>query len=201
MFILRLLKYGETMKKNPLFLLIALWLTAVFLPGCASSEQDSINRGVRYLALTGRTFIYFFQDNLSSCDKFLEVYNQISEEVEDCNNPGEGTFKLTKLNAQCVPGAPINAIADFQLEQNNCQDSNTDVFAAGPLSLSLEFSAKGNFAILETDSIDLNEAEFVLSNFRIEIEFSNNDLSCIDSEDIMVEGETCDVASDCRSCN
>ncbi len=178
---------------------LALIGICLVLGACGSSQNDEVDRGVRYLALTGRTFIFFFQDDLSSCDQFFEVYDQITEETQTCDN--EGNFSVTKLNAQCLGGSPINAVADFQLEQINCRDSNTDVIAEGVMQLSLEFSTKGNLAFIQTNSLLLNENIFSFDDFRVEIEFSNNDLSCADSANLFVNNEICDVSSDCRNCN
>ncbi len=171
----------------------------MLLPACGRNGQvDDVTRA---LALTIRTFINFFQDNLGNCTQFLQIYDALTEEVQDCDNPGEGTFQLTKLSVVCENGPPLTATADFTLEQTNCQDNGTKITSTGTMAMTLSFSAAGNIGILATNDLLAQSLTFVFNNFQTQVDLSNNNLSCRDSDDLTVDGGNCSVSSDCRQCN
>ncbi|MDX1386100.1 MAG: hypothetical protein R3257_00820 [bacterium] len=169
--------------------------------GCISGFQDDVNKVTQALALTLRTFISFFQENLGDCEAFLSIYDGISEEPETCDNGDEGSFQLTKLSVECIDGPPLTATANFILSQNNCQDDGTEITATGDMNMTLSFSAAGNIGTLSSQDFLAQGLTFVFGNFETKVEFANNNLSCDDSDDLLVDGDDCEVSGDCQDCN
>lgn len=166
---------------------------------CGSSRNSEVDRVTRALALTARTFINFFQDNLQNCEAFLVIYDGITEEVQPCDNP-EGTFQVTKVSVTCADGPPLTAFVELILAQNNCQDNGTDINSTGVMNLTLEFSAGGNFGTLATDNLLAQGFVFVFADFIAKVNLSSSNLSCGDSGDLIVDGDDCTPSSNCRRC-
>ena len=173
----------------------------IYLSGCVSGFQDDVNVVTRALALTVRTFVSFFQENLGDCNAFLEIYNGISEDPQTCDNGTNGSFQVTKTGVNCIDGPPLTATANFILEQNNCQDDGTEITSTGTMNMTLSFSAAGNIGILATTNLVAQGLNFVFDNFQTRVDLSNNNLSCSDSGDLNVDGDNCSVSGDCRKCN
>jgi len=178
---------------------IGILLALVFCWGCGRNTQvDDVTQA---LALTLRTFINFFQDNLGNCDLFLQIYDELTETVQECDNPGEGTFQLTKISVICENGPPLTATADFILDQTDCQDNGTKITSTGSMTMTLSFSAAGNIGILASTNLVAQDMTFVFDNFQTKVDLSNNNLSCGDSGDLTVDGSNCSVSSNCQKCN
>jgi hypothetical protein len=167
---------------------------------CGSNSNSDVNKVTRALALTARTFINFFQDNLKNCDAFLQIYNELTEEVQPCDNPDEGTFQVTKLEVTCTDGPPLIANAVFALQQTNCRDNGTDITSTGLINLVLDFSSSGNFGTLASEDLVAEGITFVFPDFVAKVDLSSNNLSCNDSGDLIADGDSCRVASNCRNC-
>lgn len=179
-----------------------LFLVIVFFSQCGfGSRQKEADRVTRALALTVRTFLNFFQDNLSNCDAFFQIYDEISTEPQECDNGSEGSFQLSKGMVTCEDGPPLTAEADFILVQNNCRDNGTDITSTGSMGMIINFSAAGNIGMLSTSDLEAQGLMFVFDGFETKLDFSNNNLSCNDSGDLTVDGSNCSVSSDCRRCN
>lgn len=167
--------------------------------GCGRDRQ--VDQVTRSLALTVRTFIEFFQDNLGNCDLFFQIYDDLTEEVQPCDNPGDGTFQVTKGMIECENGPPLTATVDFTLVQDNCQDDGTKITSTGTILMTLDFSAAGNIGILASTDLVAQDLTFVFDNFQSKVDLSNNNLSCSDSGDLTVDGANCSVSSNCRQCD
>ena len=178
-----------------LFILILMGISA-----CGSSRNSEADKVTRALALTARTFINFFQDNLKNCESFLEIYDAITEAVENCDNGDEGTFQVTKVSVTCDSGPPLVGTVQLTLAQNNCEDNGTDINSTGIMQLTLDFSAAGNFGTLVTEDLLAQGLMFVFDDFVAKVELSSSNLSCNDSGDLTVDGDNCNVASNCRKC-
>jgi hypothetical protein len=153
---------SKMIKRCLIFFVIILSIAGL---SCGSSQSGDADKVTRALALTVRTFINFFQDNLKNCDSFFEIYDGITEEVQPCDNPGEGTFQVTKLTVTCQNGPPLIANAVFTLEQNNCQDNGTKITSTGTMQMTLDFSAAGNFGTLATEDLFAEGLTFVFTDF------------------------------------
>jgi hypothetical protein len=186
------------MKRVISFLLVSFLITTL---SCGSSRNAEADRVTRALALTARTFINFFQNNLKNCDSFLQIYNEITEEVQTCDNGDEGTFQVTKQSVTCSSGPPLIATVVFTLTQNNCEDNGTDITSTGVMQITLDFSTAGNFGTLASENLFAQDLTFVFADFVAKIVLSSNNLSCEDSGDLTVDGENCRPASNCRSCS
>lgn len=169
--------------------------------GIGNSKQDKVNRATQNFALTIRTFINFFQDNLKNCKDFLEIWDAIIEEPQTCDNGTDGVFQVTKDMVNCENGPPINATAFFTITVNNCKDDGTDVTSTGTETLELTFTSAGNIGILITNDMLVDEFNYTFDDFETKVDLSNNNLSCSDSGDMFVDGDKCSVASNCRRCN
>jgi hypothetical protein len=185
------------MMKRPLSILfLIISLTSL---SCGSSQGD-VDKVTRALALTVRTFINFFQDNLKNCDSFLQIFDAITEEVQPCDNPEDGTFQVTKLNVTCQDGPPLTATAQFTLQQTNCQDNGTKITSTGLMQLTLDFSSAGNFGTLASQDLVAEGLTFVFTDFVGEVSLASSNLSCSESGNLIVDGSSCRVASNCRKC-
>lgn len=160
-----------------------------------------MNTVTQALALTVRTFIFFFQENLGNCTSFLEIYDAISEEPQTCDNGTDGSFQVTKVSVTCIDGPPLTATANFVLSQDNCQDDGTEITATGDMNMSLSFSAAGNIGTLSSQDFLAQGLTFIFGNFETKVDFSNNNLSCDDSDDLNVDRDDCEVSGDCESCD
>ncbi len=166
---------------------------------CGPSGRDAeVNRVTQALALTARTFVSFFQDDLKNCDRFENIYDELSTSPEPCD--GRGFFQLSKLSVSCENSSPLNAQADFVLEQIDCRDNGTGITSSGKMTLSLQFSSQGNIVLMASQELFAQELVFNFQDFQVKINLSSNNLSCSDSGNLTVDGEDCNVASNCRSC-
>jgi len=185
--------------------LLKRWLILILLftslSACISGFQDDVDVVTQALALTVRTFISFFQENLGDCEAFLEIYNGITEDPQTCDNGSDGSFQITKTSVTCLGGPPLTAMANFILEQNNCQDDGTEITATGTMNMTLSFTAAGNIGILASADLVAQGLGLVFDNFQTRVDLSNNNLSCSDSGDLTVNGDICSVSGDCRKCN
>jgi hypothetical protein len=186
------------MKRGVSILFLLLSLLGGF--ACGSSRNSDADKVTRALALTLRTFINFFQDNLKNCDAFFEIYDAISEAAQPCDNPEDGTFQLTKFTVACSDGPPLTANALFTLEQINCKDNGTEITSTGLMDMILDFSAAGNFGTLASVNLLAQDMSFVFTDFITKVDLSSNNLSCSDSGDLTVDGQDCSVASNCQRC-
>lgn len=180
------------------YVLIFLILSSVL--ACSGGQNKQVDDVTQALALTVRTFINFFQDNLSNCDRFLQIYDGITEDVETCDNGDAGTFQVTKISVTCDNGPPLTAVVELTLNQDNCQDNGTKITSTGLMDMTLNFSAGGNIGILASQDLLAQDLTFVFDNFQAKVDFSNSNLSCSDSGDLTVDGDPCSVASNCRQC-
>jgi hypothetical protein len=180
-------------------ILLSLILSLTFF-SCGSSQSGDADKVTRALALTVRTFINFFQDNLNNCDSFLQIYNGITEDVQPCDNPGEGTFQVTKNNVTCENGPPLTATVQLTLEQNNCKDNGTGITSTGVMQLTLDFSSAGNFGTLASQDLFAEGLTFVFDDFVGKVSLASNTLSCADSGNLIVDGSSCRPSSNCRNC-
>jgi hypothetical protein len=186
------------MMKRFTSILLLFSATAVF--SCGSSRNSDADQVTRALALTARTFINFFEDNLGNCEAFFVIYDGITEELESCDNGDEGSFQVTKLSVTCTDGPPLTATAQFTLEQTNCQDNGTGITSTGLMEITLDFSAAGNFGTLASTDLLSQGLTFVFTDFVAKVVLSSSNLSCSDSGDLTVDGDICSVASNCRRC-
>lgn len=188
------------------FLLI--FLIFFLMPACDSggSKQDEVNKAVRNFALSIRTFVNFFKDDLNNCADWLAIFDAITTEPQPCDNGDEGFFQVSKGTADCVDGTPLNAEANFVIDQVNCKDNGTNVTVTGTMNLQLDFSGEGNIGFLSADGLIVQGFGFSFESFRTRVDFSNSSLSCSDSGEVTVSeagvpDQTCNVSSSCRTCS
>lgn len=163
------------------------------------SREEQVDRTARALALTIRTFISFWEEDLGNCADFIRIYDELTEEVQSCDN--DGTFQVTKISVSCVDGPPLDGVVTLTLNQNNCQDNGTDITSTGDINMELNFSSAGNIGILATTDLLSQGITFIFDNFQTQVDLSNNNLSCSDSGNLNADGRNCNVSSDCRRCN
>lgn len=188
------------LRKTLTSLCIVIFL-AVSLSHCGlGSREKNVDRVTQALALTIRTFISFWEEDLNNCGNFIQIYDELTEDVETCDN-GDGTFQVTKISIACADGPPLTGVVNLILSQNNCKDDGTDVTSTGNIRMELNFSSAGNIGILASTDLLSQDILFIFDNFQTRVDLSNNNLSCSDSGDLNADGENCNVSSDCRRCN
>ena len=187
------------------FLLVSAIILQIGACNFSDSKQRSVNDVTEAFALTNRTFIGFFQDNLKSCNAFFEIYDELSEDVVVCDDD-TGTFQVTKESASCDDGPPLVAQADFTVVQDGCKDTGTDITSTGTFQLQANFSPEGNIGIMMATDLIAKDLGFTYTNFWTRVDLSDNNLSCSDAGDMTVSevgapDETCGISSNCRRCN
>lgn len=179
--------------------IVLLFLAAATLAcGGARDRQTDINDATQYFSLLAQTLVQFFQNDLTTCENFLKIYDQLSTDAFDCDNGSEGRFNLVKNSVSCAGGSPLVATADFTLEFDNCADDPNDVTLTGPLSFALNFTRSQIFVLVTTPNVVVNGLNFFTDNMDIEIRFSSGNVNC--DGNLTVDGDQCGIRSNCESC-
>lgn len=189
-------------KAMKFFKIFNILLCLISLSACElfDGDQSDADLITQALALTGTTYVDFFQDSLANCQDFAELFAALETDLQTCDNGDEGTFRSFKQDFFCEAIAPIEARAEFLLVQENCQDDSTELTSTGEILIQLEFSTDGNFANLSSEELITDRGVAVFQDFRVQVNFATNTLSCSESEDIEINSQICRVRSNCESC-
>ncbi|MCB1214621.1 MAG: hypothetical protein KDK66_04005 [Deltaproteobacteria bacterium] len=193
--------------------------------GIFNNDQNDVNQVTQGLALTGKTFVDFFEDNLDSCQDLVEVFNALEATTKPCDNDGNFVLNKTLESFSCQSDSPLQAQMELVLTQNNCKDQQTNLTSTGRIEIVLEFSSSGNFAILKSDGL-LSQGKLFVFELPVRVDFATNSLSCSEAGDLQIienpslnEGiekaedldlqidedpnsilRTCSIRSDCEKC-